>query len=253
MDLGLESKVVAITGGASGIGRATALAFAREGAIVTALDRDADALAALAAEVGDLETREVDVAVSGAMAAAIDDLVARHGRIDVAVNNAGISRRFGWFHEGSEDDYDAIMGINLKGVWLSMRAELAHMHRQRSGVIVNTASTVSFAGGPGAGPYTASKHGVVGLTRTAALEYAPLGIRINAVAPGAVDSPMSDRQAVVNADADPFADAQIRQGHPLGRRVRPDQVADAIVFLAGDRSSFMTGAVVAVDGGFGAQ
>jgi NAD(P)-dependent dehydrogenase (short-subunit alcohol dehydrogenase family) len=253
MDLELDGKVVAVTGGASGIGRATSLAFAREGAIVTAIDRDPDALSALAAEADGIETREVDVARPGAMDAAVDDIVARHGRIDVAVNNAGISRKFGWFHEGSEDDYDAIVGINLKGVWLSMRAELTHMHRQGSGVIVNTASTVSFAGGPGAGPYTASKHGVVGLTRTAALEYAPLGIRITAVGPGAVDSPMSDRQAVVNADSDPFADAQIRQGHPLGRRVQPDQVADAIVFLASARSSFTTGSVLAVDGGFGAQ
>jgi NAD(P)-dependent dehydrogenase (short-subunit alcohol dehydrogenase family) len=253
MDTGLDGKVVVITGGASGIGRAAVLAFADEGARVTALDRDRAALEALVAERADVATQVVDVAASGAMAEAVDAVVADHGRIDVAVNNAGISRRFGWLHEGSEDDYDAILGINLKGVWLSMRAELAHMARQRSGVIVNTASTVSFAGGPGAAPYTASKHGVVGLTRTAALEYAPLGIRINAVAPGAVDSPMSDAQAVVNADADPFGDAQIRQGHPLGARVQPRQVADAMVFLAGECSGFATGSVLAVDGGFGAQ
>jgi NAD(P)-dependent dehydrogenase (short-subunit alcohol dehydrogenase family) len=253
MDLGLEGKVVAVTGGASGIGRATVAAFAAEGAVVTALDRDPDALARLAAEVDGVVTCEVDVAASGAMDRAIGDIVARHGRIDVAVNNAGISRQFGWFHEGAEDVYDEIMAVNLKGVWLSMRAELAQMVEQGSGSIVNTASTVSFAGGPGAGPYTASKHGVVGLTRTAALEYAPLGIRVNAVAPGAVDSPMSDTQAKVNAGNDPFADAQIRQGHPLGARVQPHEVAAAIVFVAGERSSFTTGSVVAVDGGFGAQ
>ena len=253
MDLGLEGKVVAVTGGASGIGRATVLAFAAEGAVVTALDRDADALSALRDEAAGVHAREVDVAASDGMAQAINEIVDRHGRIDVAVNNAGISRRFGWFHEGSEDDYDAIMAVNLKGVWLSMRAELGPMVRQGSGAIVNTASTVSVAGGPGAGPYTASKHGVVGLTRTAALEYAPLGIRVNAVAPGTVNSPMSDAQAVVNAGDDPFADAQIRQGHPLGWRVQPQQVADAIVVLASERSSFSTGSVVAVDGGFGAQ
>jgi NAD(P)-dependent dehydrogenase (short-subunit alcohol dehydrogenase family) len=253
MDTGLHDKVVVITGGASGIGRAAALAFAAEGAQVIALDRNAAALEALAGEHAGIATALVDVAGSGAMAGAIDAVVARHGRLDVGVNNAGISRRFGWLHEGTEADYDAIMAVNLKGVWLSMRAELAQMARQRSGVIVNTASTVSSAGGPGAAPYTASKHGVVGLTRTAALEYAPLGIRINAVAPGAVDSPMSDAQAVANADGDPFADAQIRQGHPLGARVQPRQVADAIVFLAGERSGFTTGSVLAVDGGFGAQ
>jgi NAD(P)-dependent dehydrogenase (short-subunit alcohol dehydrogenase family) len=253
MDLGLGGKVVAITGGASGIGRATTLAFAREGAVVTALDRNPDALEALAGEADGIITRVVDVAAPGGMDAAIDEIVARHGRIDVAVNNAGISRRFGWLHEGADDDYDAILGVNLKGVWLSMRAELRHMFAQQSGVIVNTASTVSSTGGPGAGPYTASKHGVVGLTRTAALEYAPLGIRINAVAPGAVDSPMSDAQAVVNAGNDPFADALVRQGHPLGARVQPDQVADAIVFLASERSGFTTGSVMAVDGGYTAQ
>jgi NAD(P)-dependent dehydrogenase (short-subunit alcohol dehydrogenase family) len=249
MDLGLEGKVVAVTGGASGIGRATALAFAAEGATVIALDRDADGLATLEG----VETATVDVAASDGMQRAVDDIVERHGRLDVAFNNAGISRRFGWFHEGAEDDYDQILGINLKGVWLSMRAELAHMYRQGHGVIVNTASTVSVTGGPGAGPYTASKHGVVGLTRSAALEYAPLGIRINAVAPGAVDSPMSAKQAEVNRGNDPFADALVRQGHPLGRHVRPDQIADAVLFLASERSTFSTGSVVLVDGGYTAQ
>lgn len=253
MDLGLRGKVVAITGGASGIGRAAALAFAREGADVTALDRDADALAVLAGEAEGIVTREVDVARAGAVAGAIDEIVARAGRIDVGVNNAGFSRRVGWLHAGSEDDYDAIMATNLTGVWRSMRAELVHMHAQRAGVIVNTASTVSMVGGPGAAAYTASKHGVVGLTQTAALEYAPVGVRINAVAPGAVDSPMSERFVAANAISDPFAGAPIRHGHPLGRYVRPDQVADTIVFLASDRSSFTTGAVIAVDGGFTAQ
>ena len=252
MDLGLEGKVVAVTGGASGIGLATVLAFAAEGALVTALDRDADALAALADEAEGVETRTVDVAAPDGMTRAIDEIVARHGRIDAAVNNAGISRRFGWLHEGTEDDYDALMAVNLKGVWLSMRAELTHMARQGAGSIVNTASTVSSAGGPGAGPYTASKHGVVGLTRTAALEYAPLGIRINAIAPGTVDTPMSD-SFDIDRQADPFADASVRQPHPLRPFARADEIADGILYLAGDQSTFVTGSVLSVDGGFTAQ
>jgi NAD(P)-dependent dehydrogenase (short-subunit alcohol dehydrogenase family) len=151
-----------------------------------------------------------------------------------------------------ESDWDAVLSVNLKGVWLCMRAELRHMHARGAGVIVNTASAAGLVGTPGVAHYTASKWGVLGLTKSAALEYAPLGIRINAVAPGTVDTPMGDGFAEARK-ADPFADAIVRQPHPLQGIARPEQIADAILYLAGDRSSFATGSTLVIDGGFSAQ
>jgi NAD(P)-dependent dehydrogenase (short-subunit alcohol dehydrogenase family) len=253
MDLGLQGKVVVVTGGASGIGRATVQAFVEEGARVTALDRDPDALARLAQELEGIETRELDVTRAGEVDAAFDAIAEREGRIDVGVNNAGISRGLGWLHEVAESDWDAVLSVNLKGVWLCMRAELRHMYAQGAGVIVNTASAASLVGTPGVAQYAAAKWGVLGLTKSAALEYAPLGIRINAVAPGTVDTPMGADFAV-ERQADPFADALVRQPHPLQQGIaRSEQVADAILYLAGDRSSFATGSTLVLDGGFSAQ
>jgi NAD(P)-dependent dehydrogenase (short-subunit alcohol dehydrogenase family) len=250
MDDGLNGKVAVVTGGASGIGRATAAALAGAGARTIVVDRDEDALAALHAAVPELLVVAADVADAGQVDAAHDAIVAEHGRIDVAINNAGVTRPIGWLHETPESSFDDIMAVNLRGVWLCLRAQLRHMHARRAGVIVNTASAASFVGAPGVAPYTAAKHGVLGLTRAAALEYADLGIRINAVAPGTVDTPMSDAFARLD---DPFADALVRQTPPLGRLARAEEVADAILFLAGDRSTFATGSVLTLDGGFTAQ
>jgi NAD(P)-dependent dehydrogenase (short-subunit alcohol dehydrogenase family) len=252
MDLGLRGKVVAVTGGASGIGRATAQAFLREGARVTVLDRDPQALARLARELEGIETCELDVTAAAAVDAAFDAIAEREGRIDIGVNNAGIARGLGFLHDVAESDWDAVLGVNLKGVWLCMRAELRHMYARGAGVIVNTASAAGLVGTPGVAHYAASKWGVLGLTKSAALEYAPLGIRINAVAPGTVDTPMGDGFAIERR-ADPFADALVRQPHPLQGIARPEQVADAILYLAGDRSSFATGSTLVLDGGFSAQ
>ena len=253
MDLGLGGKVVAVTGGGSGIGRATAHALVREGARVTVLDRDADALARIAQELDGVETRELDVTVATDVDAAFDAIVEREGRLDVAVNSAGLIRGLSWLHESPENDWDAVLTVNLKGVWLCMRAELRHMHAERAGVIVNLASAAGLVGGPGVAHYTASKWGVIGLTKTAALEYASLGIRVNAVAPGTVDTPMGDGFAIERR-SDPFADAVVRRPNPLpGGVARPEQIADAILFLAGDRSTYATGSTLVVDGGFSAQ
>ena len=253
MDLGLQGKVVAVTGGASGIGRATAHAFAEEGALVTVLDRDPEALARLAQELAGIETRELDVTAADDVAAAFDAIAEREGRIDVAVNNAGITRGLDWLHDVAEDDWDAVLSVNLKGVWLCMRAELRHMYAQGAGVIVNTASAAGLVGTPGVAHYTASKWGVLGLTKSAALEYAPLGIRINAVAPGTVDTPMGGAFAEARR-TDPFADALVRQPHPLQQGIaRPEQIADAILYLAGDRSTLRDRFHAGVDGGFSAQ
>ncbi|HEV7642122.1 MAG TPA: SDR family oxidoreductase [Gaiellaceae bacterium] len=253
MDLGLSGKVVAITGGASGIGRATAHAFVHEGARVTVLDRNRDALAELRHELEGIETRQLDVTSAGEVDAAFDAIAEREGRIDVGVNNAGISRGLAWLHQGDEHDFDAVLSVNLKGVWLCMRAELRHMYAQGAGAIVNTASAAGLVGTPGVAHYAASKFGVLGLTKSAALEYASLGIRINAVAPGTIRTPMGDHFGEERR-SDPFADAIVRHEHPLAQGIgRADQVADAILYLASDRADFATGSTLVVDGGFTAQ
>jgi NAD(P)-dependent dehydrogenase (short-subunit alcohol dehydrogenase family) len=253
VDLGLTGKVVTITGGASGIGRAAVHAFVREGARVTALDRDRDGLARLAQELEGIETRELDVTRAAEVDAAFDAIAEREGRIDVGINNAGISRGLGWLHEVAERDWDAVLSVNLKGIWLCMRAELRHMHAQGAGVIVNTASAAGLVGTPGVAHYAASKFGVLGLTKSAALEYAPLGIRINAVAPGTIRTPMGDHFGEERR-TDPFADAIVRQEHPLAQGIgRADQIADALLYLASDRADFATGSTLVVDGGFTAQ
>jgi NAD(P)-dependent dehydrogenase (short-subunit alcohol dehydrogenase family) len=251
VNLGLDGKVVLVTGGASGIGRATAKAFAGEGATVVLFDRDADGLRAAQEEIPGSTALVVDVAESSAVDRAHDEVAATHGRIDVAFNNAGVIEPVGWLHDTPEESWDRVIAVNLKGVWLCMRAQLRHMFARRDGVIVNTSSAAGLVGAPGTSPYTTAKHGVIGLTRTAALEYATSGIRVNAVAPGTVETPMNatfSRQA-----NDPFADAPVRHGHPNGRLARPEEIADAVLFLASERSTFATGSTLVVDGGYTAQ
>lgn len=255
MDLGLDGKVVLVTGAASGIGRATALAFAAEGATVALLDRAAEGLRTAQEEIsavgGHASAHAVDVADSAAVDAVHDAVAAKHGRIDVAFNNAGVIEPVGWLHETPEDSWDRVVAVNLKGVWLCMRAQLRHMYARRDGVIVNTSSAAGLVGAPGTSPYTTAKHGVIGLTRTAALEYATSGIRVNAVAPGTVETPMN--ASFASMANDPFADAPVRHGHPNGRLARPDEIADAVLFLASERSTFATGSTLVVDGGYTAQ
>jgi NAD(P)-dependent dehydrogenase (short-subunit alcohol dehydrogenase family) len=252
MNLGLAGKVVLVTGAASGIGRATAKAFAAEGATLALLDRDADGLRSAQQEIGGRATMHVvDVADRAAVDAAHAGVAAAHGRIDVAFNNAGVIEPVGWLHDTPEESWDRVIAVNLKGVWLCMRAQLRHMFARRDGVIVNTSSAAGLVGAPGTSPYTTAKHGVIGLTRTAALEYATHGIRINAVAPGTVETPMN---ATFSQQAnDPFADAPVRHGHPNGRLARPEEIADAVLFLASARSTFATGSTLVVDGGYTAQ
>jgi NAD(P)-dependent dehydrogenase (short-subunit alcohol dehydrogenase family) len=255
VDLGLDGKVVLVTGAASGIGRATANAFAGEGATLALVDRDADGLRAARAHIiaagGRATALVADVADSAAVDRAHDEVAAEHGRIDVAFNNAGVIEPVGWLHDTPEESWDRVIAVNLKGVWLCMRAQLRHMYARRYGVIVNTSSAAGLVGAPGTSPYTTAKHGVIGLTRTAALEYATHGIRVNAVAPGTVETPMNDRFS--GQQDDPFADAPVRHGHPNGRLARPEEIADAVLFLASERSTFATGSTLVVDGGYTAQ
>jgi NAD(P)-dependent dehydrogenase (short-subunit alcohol dehydrogenase family) len=234
MDYGLEGKVALVTGAASGIGRATAQLLAREGARVVACDvkGGADVVAA-------------DVTDGEAMRAVVARAVDAHGRLDLAVNCAGVGGGHGATHEYPEADFDRIVAINLRGTWLSMRAEIAAMLRSGGGAIVNVSSTLGLRGSPFAAPYSASKHGVLGLTRTAALEYAQQGIRVNAVCPGAIDTPMMDE----TFERFPGFRETLTAYVPMGRMGGAQEVAGAIAWLCGDAASFVTGEALTVEGG----
>ncbi len=179
-----------------------------------------------------------------AVDAAVDDLVLRWGRLDIAFNNAGVSLEGMTTPWDAVDIYDRVVAVNQRGVMLCMAAELRHMARQGSGAIVNTASVAGMAGMSGPG-YCGSKHAVIGLTRSAAMRYAAQGIRVNAVCPGAITTPMTDAAA-----ADPGSRAFMAQMHPMNRMGEAHEVADAVVFLASDKASFITGHPLAVDGGY---
>lgn len=255
MDLELAGKAVLISGGASGIGLACATGFAREGARVAVLDWNRDALADVETLLKGMGADPLciagDVSVAGQVEAAHDEVIDAFGGIDVAVNNAGIGSPSTPIEETSEDAWDSVIGVNLKGVWLCVRAQVRHMRPRNSGVIVNTASTASVVGSPGTTPYTAAKHGVLGITRTAALELADAGVRVNAVAPATVDTPLGAKARLNRAD--PFADALMRKGQPVGRNARADEIADAVLWLASARATFVTGSTLVIDGGFTAQ
>ena len=249
----LDGKIALVTGGASGIGRATALAFAREGATVVIADVDV---------AGGEETQRLiqgtgrealflraDVAQTAEVEGVITQAVARCGRLDCAFNNAGIEGELAPLADSTEAVWDRVIGINLKGVWLCMKYELRQMLTQRRGTIVNTASILGLVSVPLGPAYTASKHGVVGLTKAAALAYAQAGIRVNAVCPGFIQSPMTERVFTHH----PELQEPTIAGHPVGRMGTPDEVAAAVVWLCSEAASFVTGHTLTVDGGYVAQ
>lgn len=254
MDLGLAGKVVMVCGGASGIGRVTAAAFAREGARVAVLDWDSARLADLEGELrasgAEVMTVKADVSSAADVSDAHQQVIAEFGGIDVGFNNAGIITPSHSIEDTSEADWDAVIGVNLKGIWLCTREQVRHMRPRRAGVIVNTASAAALVGAPGTTPYTAAKHGILGITRTVALELATTGVRVNSIAPATVETPLN---AILLDNADPFADALVRKGQPIGRNARPEEIADAVLWLASDRSTFVTGSTLVIDGGFTAQ
>jgi len=244
----MTSPVVLITGALTGIGRATALAFAHEGARVVVSGRRDEAGQALVTEIralgAEAEFIRADVRHEQDVQNLVDKTVARFGRLDVAVNNAGTEGKPGPIIEQGAESYAATFDTNVLGVLLSMKHELRVMQAQGGGSIVNLSSTMGQRGAPGASLYTASKHAVEGLTKSAALEGAPFGVRVNAVAPGPIETAMLDR-FTGNADRK----AGLVAGVPLKRAGRPQEIADAIVFAASDKASFITGQIINVNGG----
>lgn len=250
---GIEGKIALVTGGGSGIGRAAALAFAREGAKVVVADvvveGGQETVQMIKKADGEAIFVKTDVSKAAEVEALINKTVETYGRLDCAFNNAGIEGEQAPTAENTEKNWDRVISINLKGVWLCMRYEIPQMLKQDGGAIVNTASVAGLVGFQGIGPYVASKHGIAGLTKTAALEYAQSGIRINAVCPGVIHTPMIERFFA----GDPNAEDQFIAMEPVGRMGTPEEIAEAVVWLCSDAASFVTGLPMPVDGGFVAQ
>jgi NAD(P)-dependent dehydrogenase (short-subunit alcohol dehydrogenase family) len=242
-----HGKVALVTGGNSGIGAATALGFAREGAkVVIAARRKAEGEATVERienAGGDAIFVQTDVSQPDQVEAMVAEAVERYGRLDYAFNNAGVGIT-GSLHEFPEDDWDLTMDVNLKGVWLCMKCEIAQMLKQNGGVIVNDSSTAGLGASAWNAVYSASKHGVIALTKSAAQQYGHNGIRVNAVCPGWIETPMS--QPVLGGN--PELQAQIAK-QPIGRIGTPDEVAEVVTWLCSDAASFVTGLAMAVDGG----
>jgi NAD(P)-dependent dehydrogenase (short-subunit alcohol dehydrogenase family) len=254
MNIKLEGKVILVTGGASGMGRATSIAAARAGAKVAICDVDGkggeETLGMTLAAGGDAFFSACDVSAAAQVEALVNQTVKKFGRLDCAANIAGIEGKWGdLIADAPESNFDRVIAVNLKGVWLCMKYELAQMVKQGGGSIVNLASAAGLVGNPGSAAYGASKHGVLGLTKTGALEYARKQIRINAVCPGAIETPMLSRIFEVV----PNRGARMADIEPVGRLGTPDEIAAAVLWLCSDDSSFVTGTALSVDGGLTAM
>jgi NAD(P)-dependent dehydrogenase (short-subunit alcohol dehydrogenase family) len=246
-----ENKVAIVTGGSFGIGKATAIAFAERGAKVVIADwvEDPETVNHIKHMGSEAIFVKCDVSKDSDVKAMVEKTLATFGRLDYAFNNAGIEGLSTPVHECTEENWDNTIGVNLKGIYLCMKYELPHMLKQRSGAIVNCASVAGLIGFPGLGAYVASKHGIIGLTKTAALENAKWGVRINAVCPGVIKTPMVDRMT----GKDKVAEKQFENMEPVGRMGQPEEVAEAVTWLCSGSSSFVTGHAMAVDGGWVAQ
>jgi NAD(P)-dependent dehydrogenase (short-subunit alcohol dehydrogenase family) len=246
-------KTAIVTGASYGIGRATAVMFAIRGANVVLADWIEDpaheTVDAIKAAGGSCVFVKCDVSKSEDVDRLVQKTIDTYGRLDFAFNNAGVEGINAVAHECSEDNWDRTIAINLKGVWLCMRAQIPHMLRNGSGVIVNCASIAGLRGFSGLPAYVASKHGVVGLTKAAALDYAAKGLRINVVCPGVIHTPMVDRVT----HGDPGVEKQYAAMEPLGRMGKPEEIADAVMWLCADGAAFVTGVALPVDGGYVAK
>ena len=249
----VQGKIALVTGGGSGIGRATAIALAREGAKIMIADyvpEGGDRTVKMIKEKGgDASFVHADVSVTKQVEMMVNKTVETYGRIDIAFNNAGIEGKVADTTLCSEEVFDRTIAINLKGVWLCMKYEIPQMLKQGGGSIVNTASIAGLCGVAGMPAYNASKHGVIGLTRTAALEFALKNIRVNCVCPGAILTPMVERLM----DGSPYGKTELEAQEPVGRMGKPEEIAEGVVWLSSDASSFVTGHPLVIDGGWVAR
>lgn len=245
-----QGKVAFITGASSGIGKATAMAFARAGADVALADVELDKGAVTAREIEKLGAKvlllKCDVSRDLDVRSAVGRTIETFGRMDAAFNNAGIEGEQGSTVDCTEGNWDRVIDTNLKGVWFCMKSQIPQMIRQGGGAIVNCSSIAGMVGFLGIPAYVASKHGVIGLTRSAALEYAKENVRVNAVCPGVIQTPMVDRFTHGEAQAR----SELIEGEPIGRIGKPEEVAEAVLWLCSDRASFVTGHPMVIDGGW---
>ena len=246
----LEGKVGLVTGGTSGIGRETAVLFAKAGAkVVVAGRREAEGeetVQLIRSAGGDGLFVQTDVSKSSEVDTLIQKVVEKFGRLDIAFNNAGVEGAWVPIVRQSEEDFDQTININLKGVWLCLKYEIRQMIKQGgAGAIVNMASIMGMIGSAGAAAYSASKHGVIGLTKTAALENAKNKIRVNAVCPAIVETPLAGRLF-----SSPSVHKYVLSCHPMGRFGKPMEIAEAVLWMCSDQASFMTGQSLVLDGGF---
>lgn len=251
MDIAFARKTVAVTGGGMGIGAAAACKFARLGASIAVLDRDAEAgkrtAAELQADGGRADFFECDVSNAAEVARAFSGIRERFGGLDVLVSNAGI-QRYGKPTDASEQQFDEVLAVNLKGLFLCVNQAVPMMQARGGGAIVAVGSVQSIAAIESSAAYVTSKHGLLGLVRSLALDYAGDNIRVNCVLPGSIDTPMLRWAVGLSAEPEAML-AKLRSRHPLGRLGTPEEVANAIAFLASDWASFITGAALLVDGG----